>query len=371
MDKKDIKQLLDKHKSGEKLSIEEQLLLDSFYLHTAKNTTDEIEEKALTSNLDQVEYALLQKIKKTRTRRLTPWWYAAAASLALAFSATFYIYQSKNSNTTTETQQALFEQVLPGTDKAILELANGEQLTLDSTNLLSTQVDNIQIGERTINLSDRGIQSTALNTLRVPNGGQYKVLLSDGSSAWLNAGSQLRYPTSFASDKREVELIGEAYFEVAHNPKKPFYVRTKDQNIQVLGTGFNISAYPNASTSTTLAHGKVRVTGAGKQTVILRPGEQAYETQGRLQQKKADVNSIIAWKNGIFSFKRSDLQEITAQLERWYDIDVVFTDATMPKRQITGEIPRNVDLYDVVEILSYFDISCQIIGRTVYLDTKK
>src|SRR5690606_21350349 len=166
-------------------------------------------------------------------------------------------------------------------------------------------------------------------------------------------------PTQFGADNREVELLGEAYFEVSPNPSKPFLVHANDQQIKVLGTGFNIRAYPDNPTMTTLAHGKVRIEQKNATTgysVTLKPGEQVVSAQSGLQHQNADVEQIIAWKNGVFSYKKSNLQAITTELERWYDVEFVFENRSIPTKQITGEISRNVNLYDIVEILAYFEI---------------
>ncbi|GGH16794.1 DUF4974 domain-containing protein [Sphingobacterium alkalisoli] len=370
MNKLDTKKILQKYNAGEKLSRQEILWLDSFYLHKAKQSKHKISDSDLANNLAQVDASMRQQIPKKRFGSHHIWWYAAASAvIAVAFA--LYSYQLGSTNRLIAEQRTLLENIKPGSDKAILELANGEQVILDGTQTLHHGASTIALSDKTIDLQKLGIHATALNTIRIPRGGQYKVVLSDGSTVWLNAGSQLRYPNVFAADSRRVELIGEAYFEVSHNPNKPFMVKTKDQQIQVLGTGFNVRAYPNSPSATTLAHGKVQVTASqAVQPLLLHPGEQAFLDKGSLHRKRVNVNSAMAWKNGLFSFQRSDLRDITAQLERWYDVDFVFENMTIPSKQITGEISRHVSLYDVVEILSYFDISCRIEGRTVYLDVK-
>ncbi|MFD2556541.1 FecR family protein [Sphingobacterium tabacisoli] len=374
MEKKDIQHLIDKYRSGAILTPQEQLWLDSFYLHQAKQAKHEISATSLEENLSKVEVALYKQTSSRRSRTMRTWWYSAAASVLIAASVSLLMYNSVSKSTHDVGQRAQFESITAGSDKALLVLANGDQFVLDGANNITNGQGDISIDGQQLGLSTRGIISSAFNTLQIPKGGQFKIVLSDGSEVWLNAGSQLRYPTTFDGDKREVELIGEAYFEITHNPKKPFMVRTKDQYVQVLGTGFNISSYPNTTTTTTLAHGKVRVASASHSqspALILSPGEQAFLTGKTLEKKTADVESILAWKNGVFKFKKSSLKDITAQLERWYDVDFVFRNKTIPTHQITGEIQRKVNLYEIIEILSYFGIDCKIDGRTVYLDQKK
>ncbi|HLT87942.1 MAG TPA: FecR domain-containing protein [Sphingobacterium sp.] len=375
MDKKDVLKLFARYHAGETLSKEEKLWLDSFYLHKAKETGHKLDAVDLHKNLSKVESSIREKTFKRKSIWFRKSQYGiAAAVIIFVLSASLYFYRANNLANNHVQQRILFESITAGTENAVLELANGEQFILDGSASLSVGNGNILVGNRQINLRDQGIISTAWNTLRTPNGGQFKIILDDSSTVWLNAGSQLRYPTQFGDNYREVELIGEAYFEVSHNPEKPFRVKAKDQQIEVLGTGFNISAYPNNVTRTTLVHGKVRVDqkNVGKvYSVTLNPGEQATSAQSGLQHKGADVDQITAWKNGVFSFKKSSLQAITAELERWYNVEFVFENKSIPAKQITGEISRNVNLYDIVEMLSYFEIDCKIERRTIYLDLKK
>ncbi|NGM66812.1 FecR family protein [Sphingobacterium sp. SGR-19] len=375
MDKKDILNLFARYHAGETLSKEEKLWLDSFYLYKAKKTEHKISASDLQKNLTEVESLIREKTSKPKLIWFKKTQYSIAAAVMICvLSASLYLYRVHNLANNDVEQRILFKNITAGKDKAVLELANGKQFILDGSASLSINKGNIFVGNRLVNLQDQGITSTAWNTLRIPKGGQFKVVLDDGSTVWLNAGSQLRYPTQFEGNYREVELIGEAYFEVSHNPRKPFLVNTDDQQIEVLGTGFNISAYPNNVTKTTLVHGKVKVdqkNAGGEHSVILKPGEQVISAQSGLQQEVADVDQIIAWKNGFFNFKKSNLQAVTTELERWYNVKFIFKNRSVPTKQITGEIPRNVNLYDIVEILSYFEIDCKIEGRTILLDVKK
>lgn len=374
MERKDILKLLTKYRAGDTLTKTEKLWLDSYYLHRAERSEDELSEADLQENLRHIESVLWTKTHRTRPVPSIRWRYVAvAASLLFILSISIYFYRSNRTDRRQAEQRALLENIMPGTDKAVLELANGEQVLLDGSQPLSMQGNTMRIGIQEISLDDLAA-STAFNTLRTPNGGQFQLLLEDGSTVWLNAGSQLRYPTRFGSDQREVELVGEAYFEVSHDPKRPFRVKTDEQHIHVLGTGFNIRAYPNRRTTTTLAHGKVKIDPLHVDkghTVTLNPGEQAVSADRGLERRTADVGNEIAWKNGYFSFKKSSLQDITEELARWYEIDFVFEGQSMPTKQITGQIPRNVNLYDVAEIFAYFDIDCAIKDHIVYLYVKK
>lgn len=374
MEQQNIKTILQKYRSGQVLDKEEKTILDNYYLHVANQSHNKLSDDELQINLDQITSNIIREISPRRTRKLRALWYSSAAAILIIASVSGILYRFQSINTYDTEQQARFEAINAGSDKALLILANGEQFKLDGNTAIASGQGDILIDGQNLNLSEKGISTASLNTLETPRGGQFKVVLSDGSEVWLNAGSQLRYPTKFTGDSREVELIGEAYFEIKHNPKKPFKVHTKDQHIQVLGTGFNISSYPNSITTTALAHGKVSVSSGSSPSpaaMILAPGQQAVSNSGKLLKQNADIDRVTAWKNGLFKFKKSSVQDITAQIERWYDVQFVFRNKTIPTRQITGEIPRKVNLYDIVQILSYFDINCEIEGRTVYLDIKK
>lgn len=374
MEQQNIERILQKYRSGQALNKEEKIILDNYYLHVANQSQSKLSDDELQINLKQITSNVLGKTRQPRTKKLRTLWYSSAAAILITTTIATILYRYQSINTYNTEQQAQFEAIHAGSDKALLVLANGEQFALDGNTTIASGQGDILIDGQNLNLLEKGISSSSLNTLEIPRGGQFKVVLSDGSEVWLNAGSQLRYPTTFTGDSREVELIGEAYFQVKHNPKKPFKVHTEDQHIQVLGTSFNISSYPNTTTSTTLAHGKVSVSNGLNSilpSLILAPGEQAVSTSGKLLKQNADIAKVTAWKDGLFKFQKSSVQDITAQLERWYDIKFVFKNKTIPARQITGEIPRKVNLSDIVEILSYFDINSQIDGRTIYLDIKK
>ncbi|SKC11357.1 FecR family protein [Sphingobacterium nematocida] len=374
MEQRNIKEILRKYRLGEPLNEDEKIVLDNYYLHIANQPHSKLSDDALYYNLTKVESNIFNEISQSRVKKYRLWWYSTAAAVLLVASVSTLVYKFQSNASYQNEQRAQFEAINAGSDKVMLVLANGEEFEIDSDHSVMNSLDDITIDGEKIDLGKRGLSSASLNTLKIPKGGQFKITLSDGSQVWMNAESQLRYPTNFSGASREVELIGEAYFEIKHNAKMPFKVHTKDQHVQVLGTGFNISSYPNAATNTTLSHGKVRVDTETQQrtaSMILSPGEQAITKAGTLLKQNADVAQVLAWKNGLFRFKKSSVEDITRELERWYDVKFVFQNKTIPMRQITGEIQRKVNLYEIVEILSYFDINCKIDGQTVYLDIKK
>jgi ferric-dicitrate binding protein FerR (iron transport regulator) len=188
------------------------------------------------------------------------------------------------------------------------------------------------------------------NTLSTPKGGQYQLILPDGSKVWLNAASSIRYPTAFVGNSRIVEITGEAYFEVMHNSKVPFEVKTRSQVIEDIGTSFNVNAYTDeAAIRTTLLEGAVKV-----DNVVLKPGEQAEADNGTQKItviKGVDIQRAVAWKNGIFSFKDADLKTVMRQLARWYNVDVEYEGA-VPGGSFGGDIGRGLTLSQVLEGLA-------------------
>jgi len=227
--------------------------------------------------------------------------------------------------------------ILPGGNKAILTLADGTKIILDAAKYgkMASQ-QNIEIsktqngplvykGKGVAKATENNIGPT--NILTTPRGGQYEVILQDGTKIWLNAGSSIKYPVMFPAKERHIELTGEAYFEVAKDAAKPFFVKTPGQTVEVLGTHFNINGYTDEKTAkTTLLEGSVKVTNNTSGTVIkLRPGQQATENGKELKLiRDADINEAVAWKNGKFLFKDTDLQAIMRILARWYNVDVEY-----------------------------------------------
>jgi transmembrane sensor len=250
--------------------------------------------------------------------------------------------------------------IAPGSNKAVLILGDGSRIALDSTsNGTLAQQGNVKIvqldsGQLAYNGMASANDAVQYNTLTTPRGGQYQVTLPDGTKAWLNAASSLKYPTTFAGKNRQVELSGEAYFEVATNATKPFTVHTSKSTIDVLGTHFNINAYHDEKAIlTTLLEGAVKVSNSNGQTV-LSPGQQANinTITGQLQVKTVDTEEAIAWKNDQFAFHDIDLSTIMRQVARWYDVEIVYT-GQPPADEISGKISRNYNISQVLKMLEY------------------
>jgi ferric-dicitrate binding protein FerR (iron transport regulator) len=297
---------------------------------------------------------------------------AAAAVLLLAGGAWFW-----NRTTSTKKDIAISNvlppkaDVPPGQEGAILTLADGKKIVLDTAgNGALTMQGNARLvktgkGQLVYNEQPGETQhKTYWNALATPRGRRFQLMLPDGSQVWLNAASSIRYPTSFIGKERKVEVTGEAYFEVAHNAHLPFIVHVsvpapsgvREQDIQVLGTHFNVNAYRDeAAMKTTLIEGRVsiRLPGNGQPPMILNPGQQAVIPNTPLGvgdvRSDADLDKTVAWKNGYFSFKKDNIETVMKQVERWYDVDVVYEKGIT--QTFNGTIPGNVNVSTVFQIL--------------------
>jgi transmembrane sensor len=285
----------------------------------------------------------------------------AAAAIVLMLTAGYWFYSQQKTGTTQQPVAA--EQVndaAPGGNKAILTLADGSAVVLDTANngMLSqqgsTRVQKTADGKLAYNSTSSGSNEVLYNTIATPRGGQYQMTLADGSRVWLNAASSLRFPVAFNGKERIVELTGEAYFEVAKNKSKPFKVKVAGTSeVEALGTHFNVHAYADeAAVTTTLLEGKVKVNGNKTDELILIPGEQSqFYTNGELTKNKtADAEAVLAWKNGKFNFgDEASIETVMRQIARWYDVNVEYRGTV--KGSIGGSISRNVNASKVFEML--------------------
>lgn len=238
--------------------------------------------------------------------------------------------------------------ILPGTNRATLTLGNGKQVELSSSkSAVVMEAGRIHYNDGTDVVEKAEASHAVLST---PKGGRYQVVLSDGSQVWLNAQSTLKYPLEFTGDSRTVELEGEGYFTVTRDEKKPFSVISNGQEVTVLGTSFNVSAYADETVKTTLVSGAVQVRHADQST-HLQPGEQSSvsRTEG-LSKQQVDTEEAIAWKSGIFYFNKTNIREAMAQLSRWYDIEIVY-EGNPKVLHFYGRISRDYTLAQVLEVL--------------------
>jgi len=265
---------------------------------------------------------------------------------------------SKNKAVSTTFQPTVKKQLLPGGNKAILTLSDGSVISLDDakTGKIARQgntlIDKTASGQLVYKSLEEKPSEVVYNTLTTPRGGQFKLNLPDGSAVWLNAASSIKYPTAFTGAERKIEMSGEVYFEIAHDASKPFVVAANGMEIKVLGTHFNVNAYSDESViKTSLLQGSISLSKNGK-AVKIYPGQQAQLAfNGNINVvNEVDMDEVIAWKNGYFSFNRANLQTVMRQIARWYDVDIRY-EGRIPERLFGGKIDRNSDVADVLKIL--------------------
>ncbi|RFZ85283.1 FecR family protein [Mucilaginibacter terrenus] len=263
---------------------------------------------------------------------------------------------------------------LPGGNKAVLTLANGQTIVLDDAQngTLAKQgatiIKKAADGQLVYNAAAAAETSDAraMNTIATPRGGQYQIILPDGSKVWLNAASSISFPAHFTGSSREVTITGEAYFEVTKNKAMPFRVKTNEAKIEVLGTHFNVMAYDDENVmKTTLLEGAVNIS-SGNFSAALKPGQQAQihrSGQNRVVDD-VDVDDETAWKNGIFQFRDAGIDVILRQASRWYDVDVTYK-GKVPQREFTGHLSRNVRASELLKMLKYTGVNVEIEGTTI------
>jgi ferric-dicitrate binding protein FerR (iron transport regulator) len=296
-------------------------------------------------------------------------WRAVAALLILlaGTGGYFALIRKSSSATTHPTVQTVQNDIAPGGNRAILTLSGGQKILLDSTangaltrqggSLVEKQNGQLSYtaGDEKYTTGDQKVETgkaPMYNTLSIPRGGQYRLILPDGTKVWLDAESSITYPTAFAGKIREVTVMGQAYLEVVHNPKIPFRVIVNGVGITDIGTQFNIYAYKDdPMTRITLVDGAVSVR-KGNINMLLHPGEQAASLNSENLQKikVMDMDAVIAWKNGIFHFNHTTLPLVLQQLSRWYNMEVEY-DGTPPVMKFSGELGRNLSLAQLLTLL--------------------
>jgi ferric-dicitrate binding protein FerR (iron transport regulator) len=309
------------------------------------------------------------------SRRLKLWTkVAAAAAVILAVSVGGY-YLSRPPQASIAVDQ--IDTIAPGGSKATLILANGQSIVLDSTgnrqltNQGSSQVVKVDSGLLSYSrLTSRSSAASIVsyNTLTVPRGGQYRLVLADGTRVWLNASSSIRFPTAFIGKEREVTISGEVYMEVAEDASHPFIVTTAHSTITVLGTRFNVMAYDNEpAVTTTLLEGSVKVSVPGTRTaMIIRPDQQASvdRESEEVRVKTVNASNVAAWIHGLISLKDCTVKELMGELSRWYDVDVEYAGA-VPVMRFGGMINRNTDLTNVLSGLNEAGIHTLLKNRKI------
>lgn len=308
--------------------------------------------------------------------RIRKWGWAAAVALLLA-GGTYYWLANRHHTALMAAKPAVIE---PGRQGAVLTLADGSEIVLDSlkNGIVANQRGAAVVlgeGQLVYDPTVAGTPELQYNTMTTPKGRQFQVTLPDGTNVWLNAASSVRYPTSFTGNERRVEVTGEAYFEVVKNAAKPFIVEVNNKAaVEVLGTSFNINAYGDErSVRATLLSGSIRVGvpfAGRKKAVVLAPGQQAEVAGTQITvAENQDADKILAWKNGLFNFDGADLEEVMRQLERWYNIEVVYENG-IPHTRFIGEMSRQIALTDLLDILKRTEVDFRVEGRKLIVLNK-
>jgi hypothetical protein len=355
-------------------------------IHEAWNSL-EISEPLFdpTKSMDMLNSILQNKTDTDDTHKIRPpdhnqlWMklsIAAAVMIFVGFGSYVLLHKNKQSNSSTDITKAQpLHDVLPGGNKAILTLANGKSIYLDSAHngVLAkqgnTQINKTHDGQLVYQEGQQNQQSNqavAMNTVTTPRGGQYQLVLQDGSRVWLNSASSLSFPAVFTGKTREVEITGEAYFEVAKNATMPFRVKANHTTVEVLGTHFNMMTYSDELVmKTTLLEGAVKISN-DQYTGILKPGQQASLNQsGQIKIiDDPDADDAAAWKDGIFQFRDAGIKTIMRQAARWYDVDVSY-EGEMPLREFTGRIARNVKASELLDMLKYAGVNYKIENKHI------
>jgi transmembrane sensor len=305
--------------------------------------------------LDRVKYTIGQRRRK-RTNRTA---FGIAAAIAALVAGVLMVtgIPAWKKDALVSNKILAPQEIMPGTQKAQLVMANGSSVSLGAgTDTAFTLLDQTQIQQQHGKLSYANVANAATTvqqlSLVTPKGGEYHMQLDDGTEVWLNAASSIHFPTRFTGKERRVTITGEVYFEVAKNATQPFIVTVKDKEIQVLGTAFNVKAYPEMTAwEAALVTGGIKV-GAGKDGVVLHPGRKLTISGNKVQEDAADLEAITAWKNGNFVFHQSSFGELFAVLSRWYNIEVVYAPGmNANSNYFTGQVERNIPIHQLLEMM--------------------
>lgn len=328
--------------------------------------SDDFVFKEIKENkLEDLYRSIISKTMEKEVRRnsMAPWMYAAAALVLMAAAISLYRYIIQSVRMEATVELTTEPNVAPGGNRATLTLADGRVIKLNEQQQGIVMRDQIQYEDGTVLLDSDGLTGagndnsfdTIQYTLATPRGGTYQLTLPDGTKVWLNAESSLTYPARFAEGERVVSLAGEGYFVVAQDARSAFKVISDGQEIEVLGTAFNLSAYPDARTNTTLVQGRVKVVSVNRNTskklqVMLSPGQRAENLGAEITVRQVNIAAHVGWKNGVFYFDETRLMDAMDQLSRWYDLEVSYQ-GPIPDTHFYGEISRDKTLKEVLAIL--------------------
>ncbi|MBE9599842.1 FecR family protein [Pedobacter sp. MC2016-24] len=363
MESQRAKQLLEKYLNGT-CSHQEKIIFESWYNNEVKNR----EDKPGTVDFIEQQTKIYNRLPKpTSTKTIAfKWASSIAAAIALIILGLYFFKNNdtvKPVNTNTPTYA---NDVAPGSNKAVLTLANGKTINLNDTKSgIVIKGSQLTYDDGTA-IQNLNIKANPISTITTPRGGQYNVELPDGTTVALNAASTLKFPSTFSGlVTRTVELTGEGYFQVAKDKQHPFIVKSADQQIEVLGTHFNVSSYADEThIKTTLVEGSVKVTSNGK-TQLLKPNQQSIATAKGISIRDVDTEEAIAWKNGLFIFDNEPLESVLRKVARWYNVEIVYTNG-IPNNTFIGSVSRFDQVSKVLNVLeSTGSVHFKIEGRRI------
>lgn len=375
MTEKEVKLLLSKYNRGQ-ASPQEKILLEMWYYEEFKSRDFNAKSLNVENLKSDIWQGTLQRSRLTKRkndgmyRRL----YAIAATIVVLLSVGIYFFSISNKSADTYTVADLTDlavDIKPGGNRATLTLADGRVIDLrDDKSGIVINTSSLTYSDGT-EIVESGDGPDLYNTISTPKGGQYQIVLPDGSRVWLNAASTLKYPSRFDEKERNVELIGEAYFEI-EKAGTPFIVKSQMQNVEVLGTHFNINAYgDDPVTTTTLLEGAVNVVSTG-QSAMLTPGKQSKVQTGKTTEiYSADIDKAIGWKNGEFIFYNERIEKVMKDIARWYDVEVIYKDEVGDK-MMWGSVSKFENISKVLKMIELtgivrFDVQIHEDGRRVYV----
>lgn len=352
MDNQQIQHFIGKYKQGT-ITEAELKELDAWYRDAGYRDSVYPDEEELVKG--RILARLNQQVAPAKKKKF--WSMTAAAVLLITLSAGYFLSSDRFNNSIAD--------ITPGSNKAILTLASGKTITLTEiaqgkiggepgTSITKTKDGQVIYKADAEHKEESQAFSNRLNVLTTPRGGQYQVILPDGTRVWLNAASSIKFPSAFTGmTERRVDLNGEAYFEVAKDKAHPFIVDSKRQQIEVLGTHFNTSNYDDEGvTKTTLLEGSVKVSSSARQEIILKPGQQSTLSGTRLTVGTANTEQTVAWKNALFVFDHDNLESIMRKISRWYDVEVVYIDEEVKAEVFSGRISRFENVSEVLKKLT-------------------
>jgi transmembrane sensor len=318
-----------------------------------KNIDTTTEWSRFLSEMERKQKSTPRQVRLLMFKRIAS--VAAVLVLALSVYLVTHIYKQENLQPLAESH------IEPGKARAELVLGDGKVVDLEQDTIARISQTGVEIANKKgvleYNLNEVHEEIPDTNLLRIPRGGEYQLVLPDGTKVWLNSDTQLKYPVRFTGNERRVELSGEAYFEVSHNPEHPFVVMSDHQKISVLGTHFNVSSYSdNENAITTLVEGKVKVdfdVEKAHHEQFLNPDQQLVINRktNTTYVKEVDTYLYTSWKDGRFVFRNESLEEFMKIIARWYNIDVLFVDEDTKELRFTGDLPRYENLKDVLKIM--------------------